>query len=123
MFGPRGTGIVRANAANGARLQPLVPNFTELESYVAWTKGRAPAGPCNAAWKVRTPRSAALSAGLVAFKIGSVRPYAIVKQLLARRLIARTSPYAASCARLAPSLINTPAEVDEALRAVPAIAG
>jgi isopenicillin-N epimerase len=174
MFGPRGTGIVWANAANWARLQPLVPNFTELESYVAWTKERAPAGPCNAArmtpggfhafehqWalaaafrmhgqmgrqrvaariralndqlkqgladlpkvNVHTPRSAALSAGLVAFEIEGVRPNDIVKQLLARRIIASTSPYAVSYARLAPSLVNTPAEVDEAVRAVRAIAG
>ena len=174
MFGPRGTGIVWANAANWARLQPLVPNFTELESYVAWTKDRAPAGPCNAArmtpggfhafehqWalvaafrmhrqmgrqrvaarilalndqlkqgladlpkvNVHTPLSAALSAGLVAFEIEGVRPNDIVKQLLARRIIASTSPYAVSYARLAPSLVNTPAEVDEAVRAVRAIAG
>ena len=49
MFAPRGTGLVWANAANWARLQPIVPNFTELESYVAWTEDRAPAGPSNAA--------------------------------------------------------------------------
>ena len=174
MFGPRGTGIVWANAANWARLQPLVPNFTELESYVAWTQDREPAGPCHAArmtpggfhafehqWalaaafrmhrgmgrarvsaritalndqlkrglddlpkvKVHTPRSAALSAGLVAFEIEGVGPNDIVKQLLARRIIASTSPYAVSYARLAPSLVNTPEEVDEALRAMRAIAG
>lgn len=73
--------------------------------------------------KVHTPRDPALSAGLVAFEIDGVAPGEIVKALLARKIIASTSPYAVSYARLAPSLVNTPAEVDEALRAVRAIAG
>ena len=68
--------------------------------------------------KMHTPRAAALSAGLVAFEIDGVGPNDIVKQLLARRIVASTSPYAVSYARLAPSLVNTPTEVDEALRAV-----
>lgn len=173
MFAPRGTGLVWANAANWGRLRPLVPNFTEIESYNAWTEDRPPAGPANAArmmpggfhafehqWamtaafrmhrqmqrprvaaritalndqlkrgladlpkvKVHTPRAAALSAGLVAFEIDGMGPTDIVKQLLARRIVASTSPYAISYARLAPSLVNTPAEVDEALRAVRALA-
>jgi selenocysteine lyase/cysteine desulfurase len=174
MFGPRGTGIVWADAANWARLRPLVPNFSEWESYTAWTEDRDPAGASNAArmtpggfhafehqWAlaaafrmhrqmgrarvaariaalnaqlkaglaglpkvtVHTPQSAALSAGLVSFEVDGVTPKDVVKQLLARRIIASTSPYAVTYARLAPSLVNTPAEVDEALRAVSAIAG
>ena len=160
MFAPRGTGLVWANAANWGRLRPLVPNFTEIESYNAWTEDRPPAGPANAArmmpggfhafehqWamtaafrmhrqmqrprvaaritalndqlkrgladlpkvKVHTPRAAALSAGLVAFEIDGMGPTDIVKQLLTRRIVASTSPYAISYARLAPSLVNTPA--------------
>lgn len=173
MFAPRGTGLVWANAANWGRLRPLIPNFTEIESYNAWTADRPPAGPANAArmmpggfhafehqWamaaafrmhkqmqrprvaariiamndqlkqglaslpkiKMHTPRAAALSAGLVAFEIEGVSPTDIVKQLLARRIIASTSPYAVSYARLAPSLVNTPDEVDAAVRAIRAIA-
>lgn len=173
MFGPRGTGIVWANAANWARLRPLVPNFSEWESYTAWTEERDPAGANNAArmtpggfhafehqWalaaafrmhrrmgrarvaariaalneqlkaglagmprvKVHTPRAAALSAGLVSFEVAGVSPQDVVKRLLARNIIASTSPYAVTYARLAPSLVNTPAEVDEALRAVRGIA-
>lgn len=173
MFAPRGTGLVWASAENWARLRPLVPNFTELESYVAWTEDRPPAGPNNATrmepggfhafehqWAmaaafamhqamgrdrvgeriaalntqlktglagmrkvtVHTPRAPALSAGLVAFEIDGVKPADIVKQLLARRIIASTSPYAVTYARLAPSLVNSPKEVDEALRALRAIA-
>ena len=73
--------------------------------------------------KVHTPRDPALSAGLVAFEIDGIAPSRIVAALLERKIIASTSPYAVSYARLAPSLVNTPAEVDEALRAVRAIAG
>ena len=38
MFAPRGTGLIWANAENWARLQPTIPNFSELESYTAWTE-------------------------------------------------------------------------------------
>lgn len=174
MFGPRGTGLVWANAQNWARLRPSIPNFSEFESYVAWAEGRPPKGPNNAArmspggfhayehqWataaafrmhkqmgrarvagriaelntqlkaglagmpkvKVHTPRSAALSAGLVAFEVDGMKPEDVVKQLLAKRIIASTSPYAISYARLAPSLVNTPSEVDQALAAVRALTG
>jgi isopenicillin-N epimerase len=46
-----------------------------------------------------------------------------VRQLLARRIIASTSPYAITYARLAPSLVNTSEEVDRAVRAVREISG
>jgi selenocysteine lyase/cysteine desulfurase len=72
---------------------------------------------------VHTPRDPALSAGLVAFEVDGLAPGDVVRALLARGIVASTSPYAVSYARLAPSLVNTPVEVDEALRAVRAIAG
>lgn len=72
---------------------------------------------------LHTPRDPALSAGLAAFEVAGVSPDDVVKRLLERKIIASTSPYKVSYARLAPSLVNDPAEVDEALRAVRAIAG
>jgi len=72
---------------------------------------------------MHTPRSGALSAGLVAFEVAGLTPAEVVKQLLARRIIASTSPYAITYARLAPSLVNTPEQVDQAVRAVRAISG
>ncbi len=174
MFAPRGTGLVWASADNWARLTPVVPTFSDFESYTAWTEEREPATPTNAArmtpggfhafehqWamaaafemhqrmgrgrvaarihalndrlkaalaenrkvRVHTPRSGELSAGLVAFEIDGVSPADVVRRLLERRIIASTSPYAVSYARLAPSLVNTPEEVDRAARAVHAIAG
>ncbi|HEY0662036.1 MAG TPA: aminotransferase class V-fold PLP-dependent enzyme [Lysobacter sp.] len=174
MFGPRGTGLIQASADNWARLRPTIPDFSDLESYVAWTENRAPKTPNNAArmtpggfhafehqWaaaaafrmhkamgrgrvasriralndqlkaglaenpkvKVHTPRSGDLSAGLVAFEVDGIKPEDVVKQLLAKRIIASTSPYAVTYARLAPSLVNTPEEVDRAVRAVRGISG
>ncbi|WP_202922288.1 aminotransferase class V-fold PLP-dependent enzyme [Pseudoxanthomonas koreensis] len=73
--------------------------------------------------KLHTPMSAALSAGLVAFEVDGVAPAEVVKQLLARRIIASTSPYAITWARLAPSLVNTADEVERAVRAVREISG
>lgn len=174
MFAPRGTGLVWANADNWARLRPTIPNFTELESYEAWTEDRAPRTPNNACrmapggfhafehqWataaafrmhkqigrarvaarirslndqlkaglaendkvKMHTPRSDDLSAGIVAFEVAGVKPADVVRQLLAKRIIASTSPYAISYARLAPSLVNTPEEVDRAIRGVREVSG
>lgn len=174
MFAPRGTGLVWANAGNWARLTPLVPNFSELESYNAWMEGRDPASPTNAArmmpggfhafehqWamgaafamhermgrdrvaariralndqlkaslagnrkvRIHTPRSGDLSAGLVAFEVDGLKPEDVVARLLQRNIIASTSPYAVTYARLAPSLVNTPEEVERAAQAVHAIAG
>jgi len=174
MFAPRGTGIVWANARNWGRLRPVIPTFSELESYQAWQREEPPVGPTVAArvtpggfqayehqWAmgaafrfhqqigprriaeriralndqckaglaairrvtVHTPRDPALSAGLVAFEVEGVRPDDVVARLLDRRVIASASPYRVSYARLAPSLVNAPEEVESALAAVRAIAG
>ncbi|QCO67550.1 aminotransferase class V-fold PLP-dependent enzyme [Luteimonas yindakuii] len=72
---------------------------------------------------LHTPMSGELSAGLVSFEVDGLSPAEVVKQLLARRIIASTSPYAITYARLAPSLVNTPEEVDRAVRAVREISG
>lgn len=73
--------------------------------------------------KLHTPMSAGLSAGLVSFEVEGVAPAEVVKQLLARRIIASTSPYAITYARLAPSLVNTADEVERAVRAVREVSG
>lgn len=73
--------------------------------------------------KLHTPMSGDLSAGLVAFEVAGVSPDDVVAQLLARHIIASTSPYRVSYARLAPSLVNTPEQVEAAVRAVREISG
>jgi isopenicillin-N epimerase len=67
---------------------------------------------------LRTPRSASLSAGLVCFEVRGVPPQEVVDRLLRRGIVATVTPYAQSYARVAPSVLNTPAEIDRALRAL-----
>lgn len=73
--------------------------------------------------RIHTPMSGDLSAGLVAFEVEGVSPPDVVRRLLGKQIIASTSPYAISYARLAPSLVNTPDEVQRAVRAVREISG
>ena len=65
-----------------------------------------------------TPRSEALSAGLVCFAVDRLSPSAVVEALRRRRIIATVTPYDPPYARLAPGLLNTPADVDRVLRAL-----
>ncbi len=60
-----------------------------------------------------------LSAAGVISASRRVRP---LRGLDARRVIASAARYAVSCVRLAPSLLNTPEEVEAALREVRALA-
>ena len=67
---------------------------------------------------VHTPRDPGLSAGIVCFEVDGQKPEAVVKALLARRVIASTSPYANTYARLSAGIFNTPQEVDQAVAAL-----
>ena len=69
-----------------------------------------------------TPRDPRLSSGLVAFEVAGQTPEDVVKRLGAKRIVASTSPYKPSYVRLAGSLLNTPEEVDAAVKAVAGIA-
>jgi selenocysteine lyase/cysteine desulfurase len=68
--------------------------------------------------KVYTPRADALSAGLVCFDVAGLAPDTVVAGLAQKRIIASQTPYETSYARLTPGLLNSPEEVDAALRAV-----
>lgn len=72
--------------------------------------------------KVLTPRDVALSAGIISFMIEGQSAAETAHKLHERKVIASTSPYKMSCARLAPSLVNDERQVEAALRAVAAIA-
>jgi isopenicillin-N epimerase len=67
---------------------------------------------------VHTPRSDSLSAGLVCFEVRGLPPAEVVGRLLARGIVATVTPYTPSYARVAPSILNTPAEIQRALRAI-----
>jgi selenocysteine lyase/cysteine desulfurase len=71
---------------------------------------------------LHTPASPALSAGIVAFEVAGVKPEEVVKRLLARRIVATSSPYAVSYARITPAAFNSPEDVDTALREIRALA-
>ena len=68
--------------------------------------------------KLYTPRSSKLSAGLICFDVEGMNSKEVVKKLLEKRIIASTAPYKNSYARLAPSLLNTPEEIETTLRQI-----
>jgi selenocysteine lyase/cysteine desulfurase len=65
-----------------------------------------------------TPRDENLSAGIVCFDVKGMKPEQVVKRLLDQRIVASTTPYRVSYARVACSVVNTPQDVDTVLRAI-----
>jgi isopenicillin-N epimerase len=68
--------------------------------------------------RLYTPRAETLSAGIVCFDVRGLTPPQVVERLRARRIIATVTPYVPSYARLSPSVLNTPGEIDRTLGAV-----
>ena len=71
--------------------------------------------------RLRTPATTMLSAGLVCFEVAGVDPAVVVQRLAARRIVASVTPYAQRYVRLGPGIVNTPAEIDAAVRAIAAL--
>ena len=65
-----------------------------------------------------TPRDENLSAGIVCFDVKGMKPEEVVKRLLGQRIVASTTPYRVSYARVACSIVNTSGEVEAVLRAI-----
>jgi selenocysteine lyase/cysteine desulfurase len=72
--------------------------------------------------KLYTPRSDALSAGLVGFDVEGLAPKEAVSRLLSDRILATESPYGRSVVRLSANIANTPEDIDLALAAVDRLA-
>lgn len=70
---------------------------------------------------VYTPAKRELSAGLVCFDVKGMKSEDIVQRLLAKKIVASTTPYKIAYARLACGIMNTPAEVDQTLAAIRAL--
>jgi isopenicillin-N epimerase len=68
--------------------------------------------------RLYTPRGSKLSAGLISFEIEGMKSADVVKKLHDRGIIASTAPYRESYARVAPSLLNTPEEIETTLRKI-----
>ena len=71
--------------------------------------------------KLYTPRDHHLSAGLICFDIEGMRPDEVSRHMLARKIIMTKTPYGRSYARLAPSILSSPEEIDTVLREIRAL--
>jgi len=65
-----------------------------------------------------TPMPQHLSSGLVCFDVNGMSPPQVVEALLQRKIVASTTPYSPSYARLTPSIYNTPEEIETVLLAI-----
>lgn len=68
--------------------------------------------------KLYTPLSRDLSAGIVCFEVDGWKPEQVVEHLRQRRIMASVTPYATQYARLAPSLLTSPEEVEKTLQEI-----
>jgi isopenicillin-N epimerase len=73
--------------------------------------------------KLHTPLSDDLSSGIITFEVAGLTPDEVVQRLLDKHIVASHTPYATSYARLAPGLLNSPAEIERALAEIRALAG
>lgn len=71
---------------------------------------------------LHTPRSPDLSAGIVCFDVAGLGPDEVVARLGAEGITASSSPYPVSYARIAPSALNSEAEVERTVEAIAALA-
>lgn len=67
---------------------------------------------------LHTPISSQLSSGINCFEVEGLSPTEVVERLYRKNIVASTSPYRVSYARLTPCLINTEDEVDACIEAV-----
>jgi selenocysteine lyase/cysteine desulfurase len=65
--------------------------------------------------KLHTPRGSHLSSGLICFDVEGMQPQEVAARLLARKIIMTRTPYGKSYARLAPSILTTPEEIEQTL--------
>jgi selenocysteine lyase/cysteine desulfurase len=72
--------------------------------------------------RLLTPRSPTLSAGLVVLDVENVPADEAVARLERRGIVASVTPYTRRALRFGPGIVNTPAEVDRAVREVAALA-
>jgi len=67
---------------------------------------------------LHTPRSRDLSAGIVCFEVEGHAPDQVVHDLRQRGIVGSVTPYATQYVRLAPSLLNSPEDVEKTLQGV-----
>ena len=67
---------------------------------------------------LHTPMSQDLSAGIVCFEVAGMAPRQVVEKLRQRNIVGSVTPYATKYVRLAPSLINSPNEIETTLEEI-----
>jgi selenocysteine lyase/cysteine desulfurase len=67
---------------------------------------------------LHTPMSQDLSAGIICFEVSGMTPGQVVERLRHKRIIGSVTPYATQYARLAPSLLTLPEDIEQALREI-----
>lgn len=72
---------------------------------------------------LHTPMSQELSGALVCFDVEGMSPTEVVEALAARNVIATTTPYRVSYARLTPGIMNSEEEIEKTLEAVHGLKG
>ena len=68
--------------------------------------------------RLRTPKDPALCAGITAFEVEGLAPEAVVKKLRGQRILASTSPYSPTYARLSFGIANSEQDVERSVAAV-----
>jgi selenocysteine lyase/cysteine desulfurase len=64
---------------------------------------------------LHTPMSQDLSAGIVCFEVAGMTPRQVIERLRHRKIIGSVTPYATQYARLAPSLLTLPEDIERTL--------
>lgn len=72
--------------------------------------------------RLYTPKGSKLSSGIICFDIDGMTQKEAVKRLLSKKIIASTTPYANSYVRIAPSIVNTPDDIEAGLREIHGLA-
>jgi len=70
---------------------------------------------------MHTPMSNDVSAGMVCFEVNGMTPAEVVARLRERSIVASTTPYAVTYARLAAAIFNTEQEIERTISAVHAL--
>lgn len=73
--------------------------------------------------RLHTPRTRELSAGIVCFEIEGMKPPEVIERLRQRGIMGSVTPYANHLARLAPSLLTLPQDVEKTIEAIRHLGG
>ena len=67
---------------------------------------------------LHTPISQDLSSGIVCFSVNGMQPGQVIERLRNKRIIGSVTPYATQYARLAPSLLTSPEDIEQTLKEI-----